>query len=77
MPTRQQSPRRYRLCLNSDEKTYWAEYYVEHGKVTVEAVSEDDTIVQKTGHVGTSAELSARELLSELISAGQVQESRW
>jgi hypothetical protein len=77
MPARQRSPRRFRLCLNSHGKTYWAEYYVERGRVTVEAVSKDGSIEKKSTHIGTSAELSARELLSELVSAGQVQESRW
>jgi hypothetical protein len=77
MPIPQRPPRRYRLCLNSDEKTYWAEYYVEGSRVTVEAVSENATLVQRTTQIGTSAELTARELLSELVSAGQVQESKW
>ena len=77
MPARQRSPRRYKLCLNSHGKTYWTDYYIESGRVTVEAVSKDGTIVKKSTHIGTSAELTARELLSKLVSAGQVQESRW
>jgi hypothetical protein len=75
MSARKQPPHRYKLCLNSHGKTYWADYYIENGSVTVKAVSKDGTIVQKSTHIGASAELTTRMLLKELISAGQVQES--
>ena len=48
-------------------KTYSARYCVESNSVTVEALSKDLAIVERTTHPGASAEMTARLLLRELI----------
>ena len=75
MSVRKKHQNRDKFSLDLNGKTYQADYYVEGGMVTVEAMSEDAITVEKTTQIGASAEATARRLLKELISAGRVQES--
>ena len=66
--SRKKWPSRRREILEEHKgKTYSARYYVGNDSVTVEALSKDLAIVERTAHPGTSAEMTARLLLRELI----------
>jgi hypothetical protein len=75
MAKRKQPPQRYEISIESNGKTYRTDYYVESGTVTVEAMFINATVAKMTTQIGAFAELT-RILLSELISAGRVRESR-
>ena len=74
MPERMQPRNRVKFSLSTNGKTNSAYYYVEGDMVTVEVVTEDATVVEKTTQIGAYAALTARMLLRELVREGKVQE---
>jgi hypothetical protein len=74
MPASKQSQHRHKFYLPINGKTYWADYYIEGDMVTVEAVTEDATVLEKTTEIGASAVFTAHMLLRELVRSGRVQE---
>jgi hypothetical protein len=76
MPASKQSQHRYKFSLPINGKTYRADYYIEDDTITVEVVTEDATVLEKTTEIGASAVFTAHMLLRELVRSGRVQESR-
>jgi hypothetical protein len=74
MPASKQSQRRHKFSLPINGKTYRADYYIEDDMITVEVVTEDGTVLEKTTEIGASAVFTAEMLLRELVRSGRVQE---
>jgi hypothetical protein len=74
MPASKQSQHRHKFSLPINGKTYRADYYIGDEMVTVEVVTEDATVLEKTTQIGASAELTAHMLLRELVRSGRLQE---
>jgi hypothetical protein len=74
MPASKQSQHRRKFSLPINGKTYQAYYYIEGDIITLDVVTEDGTVLEKTTEIGTSAELTAHMLLRELVRSGRLQE---
>jgi hypothetical protein len=72
MARRKRPARRHEISVQRHGKTYRAQYVVERGTVTVEAMSQDGTVAKLSTQAGGSARFTAHMLLDELIDAGRV-----
>ena len=73
MVSKNQPAQRHEIVIEHQGKTIRAEYYIENGYVTVEAMSKNGIVTESVTLIGSSApEVTTRILLKELITSGRI-----
>ena len=73
MVSEKQPAQRHEIVIEHQGKTIRADYYIEDGYVTVEAMSKNGTVTESVTLIGSSApEVTTRILLRELITSGRI-----